>query len=66
MVSKIFTYIFLRIAIVTFWLKMIHPRITFPVFIILICGGCYPNRAVIDPWSYAPRSFPSSGSPQKM
>jgi outer membrane protein len=51
---------------VTFWLKMmnfrfldrqaLYPRIAFPVFIILICGGCYPNRAVIDPWSYAPRS----------
>lgn len=26
------------------------------VSLVLICGGCYPNRAVIDPWSYAPLS----------
>lgn len=30
------------------------PRITIPISILLTCAGCYPNRAVIDPWSYAP------------
>ncbi len=24
--------------------------------ILLTCAGCYPNRALIDPWSYAPNS----------
>ena len=24
--------------------------------VLLTCGGCYPNRAVIDPWVYAPAS----------
>lgn len=31
-------------------------KIAFPTLVMLTCGGCYPNRAVIDPWSYAPRS----------
>lgn len=33
-------------------------RFAFPTsFIILLaCGGCYPDRAVISPYSYAPRS----------
>jgi outer membrane protein TolC len=26
-----------------------------PALVLITCGGCYPNRAVIDPWSYAPR-----------
>ncbi len=31
-------------------------KLAFPAIVILTCGGCYPNRAVIDPWSYAPLS----------
>lgn len=31
-------------------------KIAFPALVALTCGGCYPNRAVIDPWSYAPLS----------
>src|SRR5580692_8620339 len=33
--------------------------------IILACAGCYPNRAVIDPWSYAPLSPSKSWVPPK-
>ena len=31
-------------------------RIAVPALVAIACGGCYPNRAVIDPWSYAPRT----------
>lgn len=31
-------------------------RIAVPALVLLACGGCYPNRAVFDPYSYAPRS----------
>jgi outer membrane protein len=31
-------------------------KFTFPALVMITCGGCYPNRAVIDPWSYAPLS----------
>ncbi|MBS0604298.1 MAG: TolC family protein [Verrucomicrobia bacterium] len=33
--------------------------------ILLTCGGCYTNRAVIDPWSYAPSSPSSNWIPPK-
>ncbi len=33
--------------------------------IMMTCGGCYPNRAVIDPWSYAPRSPSQAWVPPK-
>ena len=33
--------------------------------VLLTCGGCYPNRAVIDPWSYAPRSPSQNWIPPK-
>lgn len=33
--------------------------------IAITCGGCYPNRAVIDPWSYAPRSSSQAWIPPK-
>ncbi len=29
-------------------------RVAIPLSILLTCAGCYPNRAIIDPWSYAP------------
>ena len=31
----------------------------------LTCGGCYVNNAVIDPWSYAPRSSSNTWKPPK-
>lgn len=31
-------------------------RVTSSFIILLACGGCYPDRAVIAPYSYAPRS----------
>jgi outer membrane protein len=33
-------------------------RLTLPAcsLVLLACAGCYPNRAVVNPWSYAPRS----------
>ncbi len=31
-------------------------KFAFPALVMMTCGGCYPNRAVIDPWSYAPLS----------
>lgn len=34
-------------------------------FILLTCAGCYPNRAVIDPWSYAPSSPSTPWLPPK-
>lgn len=35
-------------------------------FVILVTtGGCYPNRAVIDPWSYAPRTPSHAWLPPK-
>jgi outer membrane protein len=33
--------------------------------LMLTCGGCYPNRAVIDPWSYAPSSSACPWIPPK-
>jgi outer membrane protein len=42
-------------------------RIVFPAsyVILLTCAGCYPNRAVIDPWSYAPLSPSTPWLPPK-
>lgn len=31
--------------------------------ILMTCGGCYPNRAVYDPWSYAPASPSKNWTP---
>ncbi len=31
--------------------------------ILLACGGCYPNRAAFDPWSYAPHDSSSTWKP---
>lgn len=31
-------------------------RLTSSFIILLTCGGCYPDRAVISPYSYAPKS----------
>jgi outer membrane protein len=31
-------------------------KFAFPALVMLTCGGCYPNRALIDPWSFAPHS----------
>lgn len=40
-------------------------RIAIPVsyLVALTCAGCYPNRAVIDPWSYAPLSSSAPWTP---
>ena len=32
---------------------------------LLISGGCYPNRAVFDPWSYAPSTSSNAWVPPK-
>ena len=34
-------------------------------FILLACAGCYPNRAIIDPWGYAPSSPSNPWIPPK-
>jgi len=31
--------------------------------LLLASGGCYPNRAIIDPWSYAPKSPAKTWTP---
>ncbi|MES2121185.1 MAG: TolC family protein [Chlamydiota bacterium] len=31
--------------------------------ILMACGGCYPNRAAFDPWSYAPHDSSSTWKP---
>ncbi len=38
-------------------------RVTSSFIILLACGGCYPDRAVISPYSYAPRSPSKPWSP---
>lgn len=45
---------------------MFH-RLALPAcsLVLLACGGCYPNKAVIDPWSYAPRSPSKNWVPPK-
>ena len=40
-------------------------KLAFPTLVMLTCGGCYPNRAVIDPWSYAPLSPSRTWTPPK-
>ncbi len=40
-------------------------RFAFPALVMLTCGGCYPNRAVVDPWSYAPLSPSRTWVPPK-
>ncbi len=35
----------------------------FPSCFLLALGGCYPNKAVIDPWSYAPLSSSNPWKP---
>ncbi len=46
---------------------MLLKKIALPTscIIALTCGGCYPNRAVVDPWSYAPASPSNNWIPPK-
>ena len=37
--------------------------VTSSFVILMTCGGCYPNRAVYDPWSYAPPSSSKNWTP---
>ena len=40
-------------------------KMVFPALVAITCGGCYPNRAVIDPWGYAPLSSSKPWTPPK-
>ncbi len=42
-----------------------HVVVPTSYLILLTCGGCYPNRAVIDPWSYAPLTSSKTWVPPK-
>lgn len=33
------------------------------LLVLLLCGGCYSNRAAFDPWSYAPRDPSTAWTP---